>query len=313
MEATAVVFEKPKEISLAGIEMIPVEDNDVLVDTYWSGISTGTEKMFWDGSMPPFPGMGYPLVPGYEAVGRVKAAGKNAEGKIGDLVFIPGARCFKGVSSLFGASASNLIVSNERAMSVPETLGNQAVLLALAATAHHAIAMAPRGEVDLIIGHGVVGRLLARIAIAIGNKPPQVWEIDPRRQEGADGYVVTQFGADSPRDLSSIIDASGSIEAIDIAVSCMAPGATLTLAGFYQDRVSFNFPAAFMREAKLQISAEFKPDDVTAVLALIENGRLSLDGLISHHLPSAQATTAYETAFNDPNCIKMILDWKEPA
>jgi len=313
MEATAVVFEKPKEISLTGIEMVPVEDDDVLVETWWSGISTGTEKMFWDGSMPPFPGMGYPLVPGYEAVGKIKAAGKNASQQVGQMVFIPGARCFKGVSSLFGASASNLIVASDRAIAVPESLGESAVLLALAATAYHAIAMTPRGSADLVIGHGVVGRLLARISIALGNNAPTVWEIDPRRQGGANGYQVTQFGADSARNLTSIIDASGSIEALDIAISCMAPGATLTLAGFYKDRVSFNFPAAFMREAKLQISAEFKPEDVKAVLQLIETGRLSLDGLISHRAPSSKASSAYETAFSDPSCIKMILDWKEPA
>jgi myo-inositol-1(or 4)-monophosphatase len=34
-----------------------------------SGISTGTERLLWDGTMPPFPGLGYPLVPGYETVG----------------------------------------------------------------------------------------------------------------------------------------------------------------------------------------------------------------------------------------------------
>ena len=43
------------------------------MDIEWSGISTGTEKLLWSGRMPPFPGMGYPLVPGYESVGRIVA------------------------------------------------------------------------------------------------------------------------------------------------------------------------------------------------------------------------------------------------
>ena len=310
MEATAVIFEKPREISLAGIEMIAAQDNDILVETCWSGISTGTEKMFWDGSMPPFPGMGYPLVPGYEAVGRVVVAGRNASHAVGQLVFIPGARCFKGILSLFGASASSLVVESSRAIAVPETLAENSVLLALAATAYHAIAMAPKADVDLIIGHGVVGRLLARISMAVGNAAPTVWEIDPRRKEGAKGYTVTQFGADSRRDHKSIMDASGSNDVLDIAVSCLSPGGTLTLAGFYKERISLDFPAAFMREAKLQISAEFKPDDVVAVLSLIEKGQLNLNDLISHRAPSSAAPAAYVTAFNDPDCIKMILDWR---
>ena len=50
-------------------------DADVVVEMEWSGISTGTERLLWTGQMPSFPGMGYPLVPGYEGVGRISGAG----------------------------------------------------------------------------------------------------------------------------------------------------------------------------------------------------------------------------------------------
>jgi bacteriochlorophyllide a dehydrogenase len=50
---------------------------DLVVEIAHSGISTGTEKLFWSGTMPPFPGMGYPLVPGYEAAGEVVEAGAD--------------------------------------------------------------------------------------------------------------------------------------------------------------------------------------------------------------------------------------------
>ena len=43
------------------------------------------------------------------------------------------------------------------------------MLLALAATAHHAVADHPP---ELIIGHGVLGRLLARITVALGHPAP---------------------------------------------------------------------------------------------------------------------------------------------
>ncbi len=68
-----------------------------------------------------------------------------------------------------------------------------------------------------------------------------------------------------------------------------------------------------MREARIRISAEFRPDDLAAVTALIEGGRLSLDGLITHRVPAAQAQDAYRTAFADPACLKMILDWRDAA
>jgi 3-hydroxyethyl bacteriochlorophyllide a dehydrogenase len=43
---------------------------------------------------------------------------------------------------------------------------------------------------------------------------------------------------------------------------------------------------------------------------LIATGRLSLDGLITHHSPAADAPAAYATAFGDSTCLKMVLEWR---
>jgi 3-hydroxyethyl bacteriochlorophyllide a dehydrogenase len=60
----------------------------------------------------------------------------------------------------------------------------------------------------------------------------------------------------------------------------------------------------------LRVAAQWKKHDLLAVTALVEQGRLSLDGLITHTLPVARAQEAYEQAFGDPQCLKMMLDWK---
>ncbi len=65
-----------------------------------------------------------------------------------------------------------------------------------------------------------------------------------------------------------------------------------------------------MREATIRISAEFRPADLAAVGAMIDGGRLSLAGLVTHREPANAADRAYRTAFNDPSCLKMILDWR---
>ena len=75
---TAVVFAQPGQLSLESLELTPPGEEDVVVEIDWSGISTGTERLLWTGRMPSFPGMGYPLVPGYESVGRVTAAGSRS-------------------------------------------------------------------------------------------------------------------------------------------------------------------------------------------------------------------------------------------
>ena len=37
--------------------------------------------------------------------------------------------------------------------------------------------------------------------------------------------------------------------------------------------------------------------------------KLSLGGLITHRAPFSNAADAYATAFTDPTCLKMLLDW----
>lgn len=312
MEAYAVVLNRPESLSLNRLLLTPPGDADVVVDIAWSGISTGTERLLYSGRMPPFPGMGYPLVPGYESVGRVSAAGSAAGVPVGQLVFVPGANCYGEIRGLFGGAASRIVTGGARVVPVPEGLGESATLLALAATAQHAIALPGAGVPDLIVGHGTVGRLLARLAVAAGGTPT-VWEQNPRRRDGAQGYSVVDPSADQRRDYRVICDASGDAKLLDTLIARLAPGGAIVLAGFYSDALSFTFPPAFMREARLLIAAQWQKADLAQVLHLLDSGALSLDGLITHRASAAQAEAAYRTAFSDIACSKMILDWRELA
>lgn len=310
LDALAVVFEKPEHIALSRLPLAEPEDDSVVLRTLWSGISTGTERLLYRGRMPSFPGMSYPLVPGYETVGTVVAAGPASPIKEGAQVFVPGARCFGDVRGLFGGAASRIVTSASRVTPVPEAFGENAILLALAATALHALGEVP-GDGDLIVGHGVLGRLLARLACLGEGAPPTVWESNPARQPGAAGYEVVRPTDDSRTDYRRIFDVSGDAALLDELVARLAPGGEIVLTGFYADRLSFAYPAAFMREARLRIAAEWRPHDLTTVKSLIEAGHVSLDGLITHRCAAQDAPRAYATAFDDPACLKMVLDWRQ--
>jgi 3-hydroxyethyl bacteriochlorophyllide a dehydrogenase len=184
------------------------------------------------------------------------------------------------------------------------------VLLALAATAHHALAAPDARRPELIVGHGVLGRLLARVVLADGGPPPVVWERNPDRAAGAAGYRVLSPEADARRDYASVYDVSGDARILDTLMQRIAPGGAICLAGFYSEPVQFDFAPAFMREARLRVAAEWRKADMQAVSALVDSGRLDLDGLITHAEPADAAADAYRTAFTDPACLKMILDWR---
>jgi 3-hydroxyethyl bacteriochlorophyllide a dehydrogenase len=311
LSARAIVFDEPEALSLRQLALPTPQAGEVVVDVEWTGISTGTEKLFWTGRMPPFPGMGYPLVPGYETIGRVSACGSNATVDVGERVFVSGARCFGEIRGLFGGAASRLVVDNDKVLPVGDVVEAEGVLLALAATAHHALYAGHSSQLpDLIIGHGVLGRLMARLTLALSGRAPVVWETDERRTDGAAGYAVTHPDNDDRRDYALVIDASGDPGILDKLIQHLGRRGEIVLAGFYSDPLSFQFAPAFMREASISVAAEWNDTDLSSVKNFVDNGALSLTGLITHLLPASEAQRAYPTAFSDPECLKMVLDWR---
>lgn len=310
LDTLAVVLEEPKRLHLSRLDLTAPRADDAVVEVAWSGISTGTERLLWLGRMPLFPGLGYPLVPGYESVGRVVEAGNSGTVRVDDWVFVPGANCFGAVRGLFGGAAARLVVPDTKLVPLDPSLGERGTLLALAATAYHAILAPGATPPDLIIGHGVLGRLLARLTVLAGKKPPVVWEKDLARRAGSDAYPVLAPEEDPERGYAVICDASGDAGVLDTLIARLARGGEIILAGFYAAPLTFAFPPAFLRETRLRVAAEWQPADLAAVKLLVESGELSLDGLITHRCAAAEADQAYRTAFEDPLCLKMVLDWR---
>ncbi len=313
-QAQAIVFDAPQQLSVRTLDLKAFEAADLEIEVSFSGISTGTERLLWDGTMPPFPGLGYPLVPGYETVGTVRRAGEAATVPVGALVFVPGSYSFQDVRNIFGGAGSRLVVPNERVVQVAPELGPKAVLLALAATCYHAVSLGGQREPivapDLIVGHGVMGRLLARITLALGLPAPTVWETQPERRDGASGYEVMHPDEDTRKDYRAIYDVSGDASILNGLIARLAPGGEVVLGGFYKQDLSFAFAPAFMREASIRVAAQWKKHDLLAVTSLVERAALSLDGLITHTLNPGRAREAYETAFGDARCLKMMIDWR---
>jgi 3-hydroxyethyl bacteriochlorophyllide a dehydrogenase len=309
MLTTAVILRDVRRLDVAEIAVQAPEAEDVVVDVRYSGISTGTERLLWTGEMPPFPGMGYPLVPGYETVGTVVEAHAGSGHREGDTVFVPGASCYGPIRGLFGGASKTIVVKGRRAVGIPSRLRERGVLIALAATAHHALAKPGAALPDLIVGHGVLGRLLARLTIALGGESPTVWESQGVRRAGCGPYDVTTADADPRKDYRAIYEASGCADIFDSLVMRLAKGGEIVLAGFYAGRPNFAFAPAFMREVTFRIAAEWQPADLDAVTGLLADGRLSLDGLVTDTWPALSAPAAYERAFGDPRCLKMVLDW----
>ena len=263
------------------------------------------------GRMPPFPGLGYPLVPGYETVGKVLEAPADSSLTPGSYVFAPGSTGFVDARNLFGGSARHLICREDKLIAIPQKLGNNGVLLALAATALHTLRRCePYGPPDLIVGHGVLGQLLARLTRIIHGVSPTVWERDPARRHNNGDYTIYDANHDPRNDYGVVCDVSGSADALNQMIARCKPGATVVMAGFYSSAVTFDFPPAFMREINLLVSAEWQPQDLKEAARLASDGTLDFSQLITDEMPATSAPEAYEKAFTDSSCLKMVIDWR---
>jgi len=138
---------------------------------------------------------------------------------------------------------------------------------------------------------------------------PTVWETSPLRAAGAAGYPVLHPDEDRRRDYRHVYDVSGDSTILDRLVSRLAPGGEIVLAGFYSQPLSFAFAPAFMREAQIRVAAEWKRADMLAVREIADAGLLPLSDLITHHAAAGDCERAYRTAFEDSQCLKMVIDW----
>ncbi|RFM24645.1 MAG: chlorophyll synthesis pathway protein BchC, partial [Candidatus Thermochlorobacter aerophilum] len=68
MKSKAVVFYAPEQLELREVELRELGPDDVLIETHWTSISAGTEKMLFQGKLPPMQMTSYPVIPGYETV-----------------------------------------------------------------------------------------------------------------------------------------------------------------------------------------------------------------------------------------------------
>jgi 3-hydroxyethyl bacteriochlorophyllide a dehydrogenase len=225
--------------------------------------------------------MGYPLVPGYESVGRVRQAGPQAGHQVGERVFVPGRALLR--PGARACSAAPLRAWWCRATNAPtgrpEEPGRpKAVLLALAATAYHAVSGGGKRRPSCARPDRRprrAGPPAGAPDVVAGLPPPTVWEPTPR----ADGAPPATRCAAPRRPTRAATTTPSTTSAATCASSTpdhrrLAPGGEIVLAGFYAEPLSFNVRAGLhARSADPRAAAEWQRADLLAVKELAESGR----------------------------------------
>ena len=330
----AIVIPEPNRIELREVELTEPGPDDLVVSTAYTSISAGTERMLLAGRLP-HPMLSFPIVPGYETVGRVVAAGANVPREWLDRwVYVGGARCFVGVNPAWGGQSATLIADHRRVVPLAGVPPEQGVLLALAATALHGIDQLGLGSREtgdvgssaspnpqpstpssrvLVLGQGPVGQIAARLARGRGAWVA-VTDREASRLARSQADVLAQAGAAPLAEalggpVQAIIEATGSMGALAEALPLLADGGTVLLLGYY-DELRLPYMPLFLKQARLLTAREWAPGDLQRCHDLIASGALEVGNLITHQLPVEQVSEAYHTALHDPACLKLVMEWQ---
>lgn len=314
MKSQAVVIPEPGKVELQEVTLKPAGQDEVTIQTVYTSISAGTERMLLGGQMP-HPMLALPVVPGYETVGRVVNVGENvpAEWK-GRWVYIGGALCYEGVNAAWGGQSAFIHADVNRVVPLEDLEPRYGVLLALTATALHGVDLLNLSSDDrvLVLGQGPVGQLAARLA-AIQGAWVAVADRNPNRLTTSVGDQIINVSQSAiseslEESVNIIIEASGSMPALTASLPKLANGGTIMLLGYY-DKLDLPYMPLFLKEAKLLTAKEWAPGDLNRSRDLIASNKLEVASLLTHDLPISEVASAYETALNDQDCIKLVLNW----
>lgn len=321
LTSKAVVIPRRHVIELREVRVQPPGPNEVLIRTAYTSISAGTERMLLDGKMP-HPALSFPVIPGYETVGQVVEVGKHAPASLLDQwVYVGGARCYLGVNPAWGGQSEYISTEAERVIPLNGISPDVGVLLALGATSLHGVNVAdiqPDDEV-LVLGQGIVGQLVARLAHRAGAARVVVADrVDVRLKQSQADQVINVSSEALEETLeghpvSVLIEATGSMAALAGALPLLNNRGRIVLLGYYE-HIDIPYAPVFMREATIHVAREwqFGPDgDLPHIRDIIASGEIDVSGLLTHRVPVERIQAAYRLALEDPACLKVVVDWRE--
>ncbi|MFN3385084.1 MAG: chlorophyll synthesis pathway protein BchC [Candidatus Thermochlorobacter sp.] len=319
MKSKAVVFTAPEHLELREVTLRDLEPSDVLVETFWTSISAGTEKMLFMGRLPKMQMTEYPVIPGYETVGKVIKIGSAVpEEYLGKFVYVSGSFGYTDVNAAFGG-ASQYVVSPYHKTTRLDMLEDVSLGLALplAATALHIVDLAAVTDKRiLVLGEGAVGLLVCDFAKLFNADLVAATDLSDFRLSKSSAHLRINVAHTSLEEalgsmlFDAVIDCTGSMKAIEDSLRFLKMNGTLVLGGYYE-RIDLAYHFAFMKEIKILAAKQWALGDLDRTLAIMANKTIDFKRIFTHYSSAWNGLAkAYETAFYDSNCLKVALSWK---
>ncbi len=335
----------PRLLTLDEVPEPNVGVGDVLVAVRHVGLCGSDKHYFADGRCGAYVPQA-PFALGHEFSGVVAAIGDQVSGlKPGDRVTVDPLlacgqcpMCRSGHANLCpekrymgsaaawphvdGGLSARVAVPSSNVYPLPTSVDlAAAALIEPASVAFHAVRRAGSvaGATVLVVGGGAIGQLILRIVRVLGAAravlaDPIAYNRGFAMQGGADQAVdlqgdgvIEQLGLQDGGGFDVVLEAAGAESALNMAIMLVRKGGVVVQVGTLPDRVSVAANQIMAKEIDLRGSVQYHkafPD----VMALLAEGRLKIDDLITHRFPFAEVPAAFAFALDRRDSIKILVD-----
>ncbi|MBI1280628.1 MAG: alcohol dehydrogenase catalytic domain-containing protein [Anaerolineaceae bacterium] len=307
--------------------------DDVLIKVRAAGIC-GTDLHIFKGEYE----AEYPIIPGHEFSGEVAAVGANVVNfKVGDRVTadpnIPCNRCYycqrnepnqcKNLRAIgvtrSGAFAEYVIAPEGNVFNIGDITYGAAALIEPLACVVWGIKRVDvqAGDTALVFGAGPMGLLVAQSLKQAGAHKVVVtdvvpWRLQMAEQLGAthtvmaDNHQTAKLKSIEAEGYDIVVDATGIPAVLEGTFPFVKPRGKVWVFGVTPQGTTVKFPSYEVFRKDLQIIGSFAVNRTfPQSIALIQNGAIKVEPLISHQLPLDDFSKGLELAEKDPKRVKV--------
>lgn len=301
----AVVCSAPGDFALGTVSIPEIGDDDVLIRSLVSGVSTGTDKWVMNGQFE-WGGFAFPLVPGYQRVGIVEGVGRNVEAfQVDDVVFATSSKSFPDATAGWGAHSQWAVSEQEEvfaAQGLSRTSAALAVSLQVGVNAASRLSR-PREQRVLVVGDGIIGVSAALAAMDRGSSVLLAGHHDERlKLVSASHPDIAIFNTHeswtllldewAPTAVIDTVQSSDVVSEYTLALPCTWNAAVcstprsgigeIVFAGHSPDGISSWADMALLQKQEVSVHfvSGWTRQRIQFTLELLRDGRLSLDPFI---------------------------------
>jgi bacteriochlorophyllide a dehydrogenase len=326
MQTEAVLFVDAGEAAVKAIEVPEPGPDQVQVRTRFSSISAGTEGWILHNRFTWAPTR-YPCVPGYQRAGLIEAIGPGVTGwSVGDRVV---ATRSEWPAPLFAQSGAHAGLGNtpvSELYRVPNSVSDVDAAGTVVAQVGYNAAQRPqidRGDWAVVYGDGLIGQCAAQAMRARGAQVIVVGHRDDRlalaAQYSADAVVNSHNGAvvdeirrhTGSQQVAVVLDSVQTENAQREYLPLLARArGQIVYCGFTPGTVWADMALLQQHELTAHFVSGWTRPRMEATLALMEQGHLRVQPLITHLVPYSDGAAMYRLiTTKSSSFLGITLDW----